>query len=82
MVGAVDGLDADVTTVEAARSKMEVLADLGPGVPRALGPGVYDVHSPEVLGVAQIVSLLTAALGGPRPGPALGKPGLRAQDAR
>ncbi|RUQ01555.1 5-methyltetrahydropteroyltriglutamate--homocysteine S-methyltransferase, partial [Microbacterium sp. HSID17254] len=39
VVGAIDGLDADVTTVEAARSRMEVLADLGPGVPRGLGPG-------------------------------------------
>ncbi|GAA1855299.1 5-methyltetrahydropteroyltriglutamate--homocysteine S-methyltransferase [Pseudonocardia ailaonensis] len=69
VVGAIDGLDADVTTVEAARSRMEVLADLGPGVPRALGPGVYDVHSPEVAGVGELVSLLTAArdvIGGER----------------
>ena len=61
VVAAIDGLDADVTTVEAARSRMEVLADLGPGVPRALGPGVYDVHSPQVPAVAEIRDLVTAA---------------------
>ncbi|MER5671443.1 5-methyltetrahydropteroyltriglutamate--homocysteine S-methyltransferase [Pseudonocardia alni] len=62
VVGAIDGLDADVTTVEAARSRMEVLADLGPGVPRGLGPGVYDVHSPEVPGTDELVEQLGAAL--------------------
>ena len=61
VVGAIDGLDADVTTVEAARSKMEILAELGPGVPRGLGPGVYDVHSPQVPEAAEIRDLLTAA---------------------
>ena len=62
VVGAIDGLDADVTTVEAARSRMEVLGDLGPGVPRGLGPGVYDVHSPEVPDVDELAGQLTAAL--------------------
>ena len=62
VVGAIDGLDADVTTVEAARSRMEVLADLGPGVPRGLGPGVYDVHSPEVPGTDELTDQLTEAL--------------------
>ncbi|MEU6699273.1 5-methyltetrahydropteroyltriglutamate--homocysteine S-methyltransferase [Pseudonocardia sp. NPDC046786] len=62
VVGAIDGLDADVTTVEAARSRMEVLADLGPGIPRGLGPGVYDVHSPEVPDIDELAGQLTAAL--------------------
>ncbi|OLL74494.1 5-methyltetrahydropteroyltriglutamate-- homocysteine methyltransferase [Pseudonocardia sp. Ae168_Ps1] len=62
VVGAIDGLDADVTTVEAARSRMEVLGDLGPGVPRGLGPGVYDVHSPEVPDTDELAGQLTAAL--------------------
>ena len=62
VVGAIDGLDADVTTVEAARSRMEVLADLGPGIPRGLGPGVYDVHSPEVPDTDELAGQLTAAL--------------------
>jgi 5-methyltetrahydropteroyltriglutamate--homocysteine methyltransferase len=62
VVGAIDGLDADVTTVEAARSRMEVLDVLGAGVPRGLGPGVYDVHSPEVPSADEIAGLLRAAL--------------------
>ncbi|MEV1292341.1 5-methyltetrahydropteroyltriglutamate--homocysteine S-methyltransferase [Pseudonocardia sp. NPDC049635] len=62
VVGAIDGLDADVTTVEAARSRMEVLADLGPGIPRGLGPGVYDVHSPEVPDADEFAAQLTTAL--------------------
>jgi 5-methyltetrahydropteroyltriglutamate--homocysteine methyltransferase len=62
VVGAIDGLDADVTTVEAARSRMEVLDVLGAGVPRGLGPGVYDVHSPEVPSAPEIAGLLRAAL--------------------
>lgn len=61
VVEAINALDADVTTVEAARSKMEVLEQLGTGVPRALGPGVYDVHSPEVPDIADIEELLVAA---------------------
>jgi 5-methyltetrahydropteroyltriglutamate--homocysteine methyltransferase len=61
VVEAIDALDADVTTVEAARSKMEVLADLGPGVGRALGPGMYDVHSPQVPDTTEIRDLIRAA---------------------
>lgn len=61
VVAAIDGLDADVTTVEAARSTMQVLAELGAGVPRGLGPGVYDVHSPQVPGADEIEKLLVTA---------------------
>jgi 5-methyltetrahydropteroyltriglutamate--homocysteine methyltransferase len=61
IVDAIDVLDADVTTVEAARSKMEVLSALGAGIPRGLGPGVYDVHSPEVPDVAALTELLVTA---------------------
>jgi 5-methyltetrahydropteroyltriglutamate--homocysteine methyltransferase len=35
VVEAIDGLDAAVMTLEVARTRMEVLADLGPGMPRA-----------------------------------------------
>lgn len=61
VIDAIDALDADVTTVEAARSKMEVLAELGAGVPRGLGPGVYDVHSPEIPSAGHIGGLLEVA---------------------
>ena len=46
VVDAIDGLDADVTSVEAARSHMEILGDLAAsGYARGIGPGVYDIHS-------------------------------------
>jgi 5-methyltetrahydropteroyltriglutamate--homocysteine methyltransferase len=63
VIAGIDGLDADVTTIEAARSRMEVLADLADGgFRRSLGPGVYDIHSPRVPEVAEIRTLLEAAL--------------------
>ncbi|GAA4020407.1 5-methyltetrahydropteroyltriglutamate--homocysteine S-methyltransferase [Allokutzneria multivorans] len=63
VISAIDGLDADVTTIEAARSKMEVLDDLrAVGYGRGVGPGVYDIHSPRVPGEDEVVELLTAAV--------------------
>ncbi|WP_232666214.1 5-methyltetrahydropteroyltriglutamate--homocysteine S-methyltransferase [Pseudonocardia sp. TRM90224] len=61
VVPAIDALDADVTTVEAARSSMAELEQLGTGVTRGIGPGVYDVHSPQVPSTAEIERLLSAA---------------------
>ncbi|MFD4636070.1 5-methyltetrahydropteroyltriglutamate--homocysteine S-methyltransferase [Lentzea sp. NPDC058436] len=63
VIGAIDGLDADVTTIEAARSKMEVLADLQEaGFSRGVGPGVYDIHSPRVPSVDEAAGLLAEAV--------------------
>ncbi|GAA2721225.1 5-methyltetrahydropteroyltriglutamate--homocysteine S-methyltransferase [Cellulomonas aerilata] len=63
VIGAIDGLDADVTSVEAARSRMEILVDLADqGYPRGIGPGVYDIHSPRVPSEDEITSLLTEAV--------------------
>jgi 5-methyltetrahydropteroyltriglutamate--homocysteine methyltransferase len=60
---AIDAIDADVTSIEAARSKMEVLADLdSSGFGRGVGPGVYDIHSPRVPGVDEVSGLLRTAL--------------------
>ncbi|MCL3862887.1 5-methyltetrahydropteroyltriglutamate--homocysteine S-methyltransferase [Actinotalea sp. K2] len=60
---AIDALDADVTSIEAARSRMEVLDDVGrTGFSRGVGPGVYDIHSPRVPDVAEIEDLLERAL--------------------
>ncbi|MTD59144.1 5-methyltetrahydropteroyltriglutamate--homocysteine S-methyltransferase [Amycolatopsis pithecellobii] len=62
VIEAIDGLDADVTTIEAARSHMEVLADLRAiGFARGVGPGVYDIHSPRVPDVAELAELLSAS---------------------
>lgn len=46
---AIDGLDADVISIENARSDDVTLGELAAyGYPREVGPGVYDIHSPVV----------------------------------
>ncbi|MGH3625339.1 MAG: 5-methyltetrahydropteroyltriglutamate--homocysteine S-methyltransferase [Sciscionella sp.] len=63
VIDAIDGLDADVTTIEAARSKMEVLQDLrSAGFARGVGPGVYDIHSPRVPSQDEVTALLAEAV--------------------
>lgn len=63
IIDAIDGLEADVTSIEAARSRMELLADISEhGFGGALGPGVYDIHSPRVPSTDEIAELLRAAL--------------------
>ena len=63
IIGAIDALDADVTSVEAARSGMEFIADLTTaGFQRGIGPGVWDIHSPRVPDVAEMTSALSAAV--------------------
>jgi len=64
VLDAIDGLDADVTSIEAARSKMEVVPELrSSGFARGVGPGVYDIHSPRVPSVEELTELLEVALG-------------------
>jgi 5-methyltetrahydropteroyltriglutamate--homocysteine methyltransferase len=63
VIGAIADLDADVTSIEAARSHMEVLGDLNAvGFSNSVGPGVYDIHSPRVPGVEEITTSLREAL--------------------
>ncbi len=63
VIGAIADLDADVTSIEAARSHMEVLDDLNAaGFANSVGPGVYDIHSPRVPSTEEIVASLRAAL--------------------
>lgn len=63
VIGAIADLDADVTSIEAARSHMEVLDDLNAiGFANSVGPGVYDIHSPRVPGTAEMAESLRAAL--------------------
>ncbi|MGQ7296624.1 5-methyltetrahydropteroyltriglutamate--homocysteine S-methyltransferase [Quadrisphaera sp. KR29] len=63
VIGAIERLDADVTSIEAARSRMEVLAAIAAtGYPRGIGPGVYDIHSPRVPSQAEVTELLSAAV--------------------
>lgn len=63
VIEGVNALNADVTSIEAARSRMEVLADVrSVGFSRGLGPGVWDIHSPRVPSADEIESLLISAL--------------------
>ncbi len=63
VIGAIADLDADVTSIEAARSHMEVLDDLNSvGFANSVGPGVYDIHSPRVPSTDEIATSLRAAL--------------------
>ncbi len=63
VMDAIDGLDADVTSIEAARSKMEILGDIAAaGYPRGIGPGVYDIHSPRVPSEGEVTDLLADAV--------------------
>src|SRR6266536_226823 len=56
-------LDADVASIETARSGMGLLDDLqGVEYTQAVGPGVYDIHSPRVPPVGEMRALLEAAL--------------------
>ncbi|OBK33759.1 5-methyltetrahydropteroyltriglutamate--homocysteine S-methyltransferase [Mycobacterium sp. 1165196.3] len=63
VIGAIADLDADVTSLEAARSHMEVLDDLNSiGFSNSVGPGVYDIHSPRVPSTGEMAESLRAAL--------------------
>jgi 5-methyltetrahydropteroyltriglutamate--homocysteine methyltransferase len=63
VIGAIADLDADVTSIEAARSHMEVLPDLNAaGFSNSVGPGVYDIHSPRVPSADEMVASLREAL--------------------
>ncbi|GAA3457006.1 5-methyltetrahydropteroyltriglutamate--homocysteine S-methyltransferase [Dactylosporangium matsuzakiense] len=54
---AIDALDADVTSIEAARSGFAITA-----FARGIGPGVYDIHSPRIPDRDEIAGRLRAAL--------------------
>ncbi|MEB3021157.1 5-methyltetrahydropteroyltriglutamate--homocysteine S-methyltransferase [[Mycobacterium] crassicus] len=63
VIGAIAELDADVTSIEAARSHMEVLDDLNAiGFSNGVGPGVYDIHSPRVPSTGEMAASLREAL--------------------
>lgn len=62
IIEAIAELDADVITIETSRSDMELLkAFEGFNYPNDIGPGVYDIHSPRVPTVDEIVNLMEKA---------------------
>ena len=61
-------LDADVISIESARSKMELLeAFAAKSYPADIGPGVYDIHAPRVPSADEMTDLLKAAAARFRP---------------
>ena len=61
IVAAVARMDADVLSLESSRSDMGALGDFGAHYPNALGPGVYDIHSPRVPSSGEMEDLLALA---------------------
>jgi len=62
IMSAIIDLDADVLTVETSRSNMQLLnAFEQRAYPNDLGPGVYDIHSPNIPSVEWITNLIEKA---------------------
>jgi 5-methyltetrahydropteroyltriglutamate--homocysteine methyltransferase len=63
IVDSIAAMDADVISLESARSQMELLeAFAGDRYQNDVGPGVYDIHSPRVPSVDEMRALLEKAL--------------------
>lgn len=63
VLDAIVATDADVISLEAARSGMAIVRDLArAGYPREVGPGVWDIHSPRVPSVAEMREALQRAV--------------------
>ena len=62
IIEAIARMDADVITIETSRSDMQLLdAFRGFHYPNDIGPGVYDIHSPNIPDSEQIRSLMIKA---------------------
>jgi 5-methyltetrahydropteroyltriglutamate--homocysteine methyltransferase len=62
IIDAIAAMDADVISIETSRSKMELLdAFREYRYPNEIGPGIYDIHSPRVPNVAEMINLLKLA---------------------
>lgn len=63
IIPAIDDMDADVITFEASRSDLQILDALRENhFETEVGPGVYDIHSPRVPSVEEIVNTLNIML--------------------
>ncbi|WP_351010831.1 5-methyltetrahydropteroyltriglutamate--homocysteine S-methyltransferase [Shewanella sp. S1-58-MNA-CIBAN-0166] len=61
-INAIAAMDADVITIETSRSRMELLSAFEEfHYPNEIGPGVYDIHSPNIPTVDEMVDLITKA---------------------
>ncbi|WP_342083100.1 5-methyltetrahydropteroyltriglutamate--homocysteine S-methyltransferase [Dyadobacter sp. OTU695] len=63
IIDSIAAMDADVITIETSRSQMELLDAFAQfNYPNEIGPGVYDIHSPRVPTVDEMIHLLEKAL--------------------
>ena len=65
IMDAIVALDADVITIESARSDLRLLqafAGEAGGYPNEIGPGIYDIHSPNVPERGELVARLRQLL--------------------
>jgi 5-methyltetrahydropteroyltriglutamate--homocysteine methyltransferase len=62
IIASIADMDADVITIETSRSDMELLDAFDNfRYPNEIGPGVYDIHSPNIPSQAHIVQLMKKA---------------------
>jgi 5-methyltetrahydropteroyltriglutamate--homocysteine methyltransferase len=62
IIGSIAAMDADVITIETSRSNMALLDAFDHfNYPNQIGPGVYDIHSPNIPGAEQMVQLMQQA---------------------
>jgi len=62
IIEAIGRMDADVISVEASRSKMELLDTFEQyQYPNDIGPGIYDIHSPNIPSQAEMEALIEKA---------------------
>ncbi|MBS0450586.1 MAG: 5-methyltetrahydropteroyltriglutamate--homocysteine S-methyltransferase [Proteobacteria bacterium] len=62
IIAAIADMDADVITIETSRSDMELLDAFDSfNYPNEIGPGVYDIHSPNIPTQEHIVQLMRKA---------------------
>jgi 5-methyltetrahydropteroyltriglutamate--homocysteine methyltransferase len=62
IIASIAAMDADVITIETSRSEMELLDVFDDfNYPNQIGPGVYDIHTPNIPHQQQIVDLMRKA---------------------
>jgi 5-methyltetrahydropteroyltriglutamate--homocysteine methyltransferase len=62
IVPAIAAMDADVISIEASRSRMELLSAFADfHYPQEMGPGLYDIHSPRIPSIEEMEALLRRA---------------------
>lgn len=62
IIASVAALDADVITIETSRSDMDLLKAFEAfAYPNEIGPGVYDIHSPNIPDIDTITALIDKA---------------------